>query len=163
MTTIRIEHDLPRLRAALKRAPSLVLRELDRSLARGAKEIARDARDRAPKATSGLTQSILATRIGQADHVVQATAGHARAVEQGRRPGPMPPVQSIEDWMKARRIGSSDPRERRRSAFAIARAIGRRGTRAQPFMRPALEENRSRLDQLMREGTARAIDKVAGR
>jgi len=30
-------------------------------------------------------------------------------------------------------------------------------------MKPALEKNRSRLDELMREGATRAIDKVAGR
>lgn len=161
MTTIRITSNLPEVRAAFKRAPALVLRELDRQLARGAKEIARDARAEAPKATSELTNSIRAVRAGLGDHLVIAASGHAGPVEAGRRPGPMPPLQSIIDWMKVRRIGPSDPDARRRAAFPIARAIGRRGTRPQPFMRPALEKNRSRLDELMREGAARAMRQVA--
>lgn len=163
MTTIRIEHDLPQVRAALKRAPSLVRRELDRSIARGAFEISNAARLLSPEADGLLRKSISRVRFGQADYGVVAKAAYAAAVEGGRKPGPMPPVQSIDDWMKRKRVGSSDPVERRRSAFAIARAIGRRGTKAQPFMQPALEQNRTRLDQLMREGTARALEKVAGR
>lgn len=161
MTTIRITSNLPEVRAAFKRAPALVLRELDRQLSRGAKEISNDARLEAPKANSDLTNSIRALRVGQGEHLVVAAAAHAGPVERGRRPGPMPPIQSIVDWMKVRRVGPSDPEARRRAAFPIARSIGRRGTRPQPFMGPALEKNRSRLDELMREGAARAMRQVA--
>ena len=158
MTNIRIRTNIPDVRRAMRRAPDVVMGEIDRGLKRGANEVARTARTLAPKATSGLTQSILARRTGAAQYIVVARAGYAGPVEFGRKPGRQPPVQSIVDWMRTRRIATgAGPRRQRQIAFAIARKIGREGTKAQPFMGPALERNRSRLTQLMNESTRRGV------
>lgn len=56
------------------------------------------------------------------------TAKHAKFVEFGRRPGKRPPLKPIEQWVRVKRL-SSNPREIRSIAFAIARKIGREGTK----------------------------------
>jgi hypothetical protein len=52
---------------------------------------------------------------------------YAPIVERGRRPGKMPPVDTIEYWV--RRKGIAGGEEARGVAFVIARAIGARGTK----------------------------------
>lgn len=56
-------------------------------------------------------------------------------VERGRRPGKYPPIDAIRGW--ARRHGVPP--------FLVARAIARKGTRAQPFVEPSIERNRDRI------------------
>lgn len=56
-------------------------------------------------------------------------------VDQGRRRGKMPPVEEIMEWMDDKRVRPrkkgkfirSTPSEKRRAAFAIAKAIGEKG------------------------------------
>lgn len=139
----RFEHNLPDLRRALQRAPVECMRGLDRGMGRGALHIMRLARSKAPKATSLLTQTILAGRIGLGEHIITALAGYAGPVEQGRDPGgPMPPLQPIIDWIRARRIEPKGAgiKTERDLAWVIARKIQRDGSPAQPFMQPALAE-----------------------
>jgi hypothetical protein len=50
--------------------------------------------------------------------------------------------------------------EARHRAFLIARAISRRGTRAQPYMRPAAEQMRSRVFALLNEGVDAGLREV---
>ena len=151
---MRIEHNLADLRRAIRRAPAECMRGMDRGLGAGALHLMRRARDLAPKATSLLTQTIIASRVGMGEHIVAALAGHAGPVEQGRDPGPMPPVQPIIDWIRARGIEPRDPsiRSQRGLAFAIARKISRDGTEAQPFMQPALIGGLSLVSRLATEG-----------
>ena len=151
---MRIEHNVPDLTRALRRAPTECLRGMDRGMAAGALHIMRRARELAPKATSLLTQSIIASRVGMGEHIVAALAGHTGPVEQGRKPGPMPPVQPIIDWIRARGIEPRDPsiRTQRGLAFAIARKISRDGTEAQPFMRPALTGGLPLVERLATDG-----------
>ena len=148
---IGFSHNIPQLRRALQRAPAEVMRDVDRNLGRGAREVSRTARDLAPKATSLLTQSIQTGRLSLSEHTVSALAGYAGPVEQGRRPGAMPPLQDLIDWIRTRRIQPAGPgvKTQRDLAFVIGRKIAREGTAAQPFMEPALERNESTLQRLM--------------
>lgn len=151
---IRIEHNLPDLTRALRRAPAEVLRGMDRGMGRGAREIMRRARALAPKTTSLLTRSIIAGRVGLGEHIVSAQAGYAGPVEEGRRAGVMPPIQPIIDWIRARSIeptgaGVKDDRD---LAFVIARKIKRDGIEAQPFMLPALTGGLPLVERLATDG-----------
>ena len=159
---IRIKHNIPSLRRALRRAPAKVMRELDAGVRRGAKEVMRDARDLAPKATSLLTQSIRTQRIGMAEQAVIADAQHALATEIGRKPGLMPPVQSLIDWIRTVKIepNAEGVRNERDLAFVIGRKIARDGIEAQPYMAPALRKNESRLNQIMRESAIRGVQRA---
>ena len=69
---------------------------------------------------------------------------YAPWVEYGTRPH-FPPVAAIADW--ARRVIGDGSRS---TAFLIARAISRRGTKAQPYLRPALDTNRRTIRNLYR-------------
>ena len=65
------------------------------------------------------------------------SVGYGLYVEEGRKPGRMPPVEPLADWARQKlRVGS---KEARGVGFLVARKIAREGTRPQPFMQPALD------------------------
>lgn len=84
----------------------------------------------APRDTGRLQGSITHTITGGGANLTGKVGPSVRYgywVEYGRRPGKQPPLGAISGW--ARRHGANP--------FQIARAIGRRGTRKQPFVQPA--------------------------
>lgn len=131
-------------------------------------EIAKDTR-------SAMTTSLLLLEADQRRHVAQDTrrlmgsinhkitggganltgqvgpsVRYAYWVEHGRKAGRAPPVAAVSGW--ARRHGV-DP-------FVLARAIGRKGTKAQPFVAPSLTRNRSRINKLFAEIGAKVVARV---
>lgn len=84
---------------------------------------------------------------------VVASAPYARAVEFGSRPH-FPPVEPLERWaQKHPKPGGYEPGD----GYAIAVAISKRGTTAQPFLFPALESNRAAFERGVRR-IARELD-----
>ena len=74
--------------------------------------------------------------------------GYARYVEYGRKPGKMPPPEILEAWAyKKFRLSH---KEARSMAWALARSIAKKGTKARPFFEPAVEY-----------GWRKMIDKIA--
>ena len=74
--------------------------------------------------------------------------GYARYVEYGRKPGKMPPPDILEAWAyKKFRLSH---KEARSMAWALARSIAKKGTKAHPFFEPAVES-----------GWRKMIDKIA--
>ena len=74
--------------------------------------------------------------------------GYARYVEYGRKPGKMPPPDILEAWAyKKFRLSHKDARS---AAWALARSIAKKGTKARPFFEPAVES-----------GWRKMIDKIA--
>ena len=68
---------------------------------------------------------------------IKADTGYAEALEEGSKPH-WPPVDPLIGW--ASRHATTGTYQGDRSAgFLIARAISKRGTRAQPFMTPRAE------------------------
>jgi hypothetical protein len=65
------------------------------------------------------------------------------SVEEGRRPGKMPPRRPIEMWV-ARRIGGDNVRA---VAFLIARKIGREGTKGKWMFRDGFQATKPRIDR----------------
>lgn len=63
--------------------------------------------------------------------------GYASYVEHGRKPGKMPPPDILEAWAyKKFRLSH---KEARSAAWALARSIAKKGTKAHPFFEPAVE------------------------
>ena len=63
--------------------------------------------------------------------------GYARYVEYGRKPGKMPPPDILEAWAyKKFRLSH---KEARSMAWALARSIAKKGTKARPYFEPAVE------------------------
>lgn len=77
----------------------------------------------------------------------QETAAYAIPVEYGTGPHPVSRAgrASLALWAQ-RKLGLNE-KEAQAAAFLIARKIRRQGTRAQPFMGPALEENLSEIQR----------------
>lgn len=141
-------------RAAFAQAPALMHRIVGEGVWRGALEVTREARRLAPKAFSTLTNGINATQVSELHWQVKPSSNYADAVEQGRKPGKQPgTANGLMEWVrqKTRLQG----RDLERATFAIARAIGRRGIKAQPFMAPAAQAKESRVIELIRQSVER--------
>jgi len=82
---------------------------------------------------------------------VGASAEYAAAVEYGRRPGKMPPVDALRKWAKDI-LGDAG------LAFPIAKKIASAGTKSQPYLRPALDNNARKFSGIM----ARELRRVTG-
>lgn len=129
--------------------------DVDRSLRKAAWRAAlfgvKEAIEASPRASGTLRTSWRRkkTRTGAA---VFSIAAHAIFVEAGRKPGAMPPIGAIYQWVKAkhlvtklgrwnRRRGKAPPRRIRKHramrtiAFLIARRIAKRGTPAQNVLK----------------------------
>ena len=128
---------------------------------------ASEARRLAPVGVAGiLAGSITTTKRGKYTYRVSTNTGYGLYVEFGRKPGKMPPVKAITGkeepldlWVKRkglggtfsiktkRRTGNKNTRAKQdeQMAFFVARKIGKKGTKAQPFMRPAFERARKRV------------------
>lgn len=73
--------------------------------------------------------------------------GYASYVEHGRKPGKMPPPDILEAWAyKKFRLSH---KEARSAAWALARSIAKKGTKARPFFEPAVESGwRKMMDKI---------------
>lgn len=76
---------------------------------------------------------------------------HGRAA--GRRP---PPSHALRQWAGEHGIPTDAG-----TLFVIARAIGRRGIRPRPFLRPALERNTGRIQQVFAKMGAAVVARMA--
>ena len=113
-----------------------------------------------PRATGTFERSFVVTKLRDGA-VLSNSARHAIFVEVGRRPGRMPPVAKILEWMITKRIDkqigrklgrdakgrfvSASREELEAVALRIARKIGRRGTKGRHIMRQVLALLRVRL------------------
>ncbi len=114
---------------------------LERSLRAAALEsgqmVATLAKAAAPiGATGHLRQSIAVSETtdgGRPAVLVGPSVLHGGPVEFGRKPGTWPPKGALVLWMERKGI---DPR----LEYVFRRKIGKKGTKAQPFLGPALEK-----------------------
>lgn len=137
MTELRVTVDgLDGLKGKL--TPELLRGPVRDFLERAGREVEREAKERAVVDTGRLRSSIT-TRVETWRAIVGTNVRYAPFVEFGTRPH-FPPPAALQPW--ARRHGL-------RLAWALARAIARRGTKPHPFMRPAFEALRGRLRDLL--------------
>jgi hypothetical protein len=151
---VRIE-GLEKLQAGVAAAPATLASEVRTAMMAGSLLVEGTARSLAPKDTGRLAGSIthaisgggasLTSRIGP-------SVSWGIYVERGRRPGKPPPVSAIAPW--ARRHGANP--------FLVARAIGRRGTKARPFLVPALTKSQGRIVALFTKVGATVVARMAG-
>lgn len=99
--------------------------------------------------------------------------GYAYFVEYGRRAGKPAPVAHIEAWLKKKTsvsrgiksafssasvfMSSSPEKFRRALAFAISRAIGKKGTKPHPFFVPAIKSNQADAERVVAEAIKKTI------
>lgn len=113
-----------------------------------------DMRTHVPRAFGQLGNSITHHVSGSgADLVgeVGSTAKYWPFVEYGTRPH-WPPIAAITPWANLHGI----------PPFLVARAIARRGTRAQPFIMPAWERQKAAIEALFNRIGAKVIARMRG-
>lgn len=127
--------------------PGLYRPALAELVARATRTAERAARGAAPADMGALRRSITSETAPLRGRVFTALA-YAAAVEEGRRPGARPPPpQALVGWMARHGVGGS--------AWVLARAIGRRGTKGRFFMRAGLEAARDALPGLLGQAARR--------
>lgn len=141
--SIRVE-GLQRLAGRMGTAGQRLQTETQIAMQKSVLLIEGTARELAPRDTGRLGGSISSRITGRGATLlgeVGPSVKYGFWVERGRRPGKLPPIAAVAGW--ARRHGMSP--------FLVARAIGRRGTRPQPYMWPAWQRNETRIRDLFRE------------
>lgn len=105
-----------------------------RDLRRRAVRVEARAKQLAPVDTGRLRASIHIVGPllvgGRLVFYVVTASGYGRWVHDGRQPGRQPPTLALEGWARRHGAGGAE--------FVIARAVGRRGIPARPFLVDAL-------------------------
>lgn len=152
---VRVTDLVPR--QMLRRAPGFFMQRLAFALERGAQEIAREARGNAPKAFSTLTNSIRSMRQGELHWTIAPGVNYAEAVEGGRMPMRKVGIaHGLLEWIKLKIAPGASAKQLDRLGYVIARAIGRRGIKPQPYMQPAFEAKQGRVIDLASQAMRQA-------
>lgn len=180
MNRIDIRIDGVKAVAAFRAAPDVVERHVDGSLARGAKEVAAEAKGRAPKSLSNLANSVIFGKIGPLAYEVRPGVDYAPWVEHGSGPAAghdryypnpdnllvyistSPKARGFERWSRSARGRLEQEMALARRAQAFAWWIYQHGTRPQPFMAPAAEAKRSACEDFVRSAVDAGIAEIFG-
>lgn len=162
MADIRLTLHLPKIPIlSAAQARQVLQQEIGRGVFELTELIADHAR-RTVKVDRGILRGSIFTEVdlGQGPVLVKglvatgAQAPYAPFVEYGTRPH-WAPIAPLKAW--ARRVLGNE-----RAGYAIQKAIARRGTRAAPFMGPALEAGRQRAPVIIAASAARAAQRLEG-
>jgi hypothetical protein len=151
--TVEVE-GLDELRERLAGTPDQTHREMRSAMTRSLVLLEGEMRRLAPRDTGRLQGSITHTITGGGANLtgrVGPSVQYGLYVEKGTR-AHFPPIDAISGW--ARRHGMHP--------FALARAISRRGTRAQPFVEPSLQRHQGAIVRLFSEIGAKVAVFIAG-
>lgn len=149
MITISIPN-LPRVQRGVANGPRVLRAETTTALTAGGLLVEATARGLVKQDTHRLQGSITSHLEGLTVEIGPSVA-YGLPVEKGSRPH-WPPRAPLEGW--ARRHGIP--------VFLVQRAIARRGTKAAPFMRPALEQNVGRIVALFEKLGAKVVASMGG-
>lgn len=151
---IRIE-GLEKLQAGLSAGPTTLAAEVRTAMQAGSLLIEGTARGLAPKDTGRLAGSITHQITGGGANLtskIGPSVAYGLFAEKGRRAGTPPPVGAVRGW--ATRHGMNP--------YVLARAIGRKGTKGKPYMRPAFDSNVSKVISLFEKVGAVVVARMAG-
>lgn len=146
--------DMKRFGKYMASNPDIMLKNARIAMKKGTLLLERSMKKFAPSGEGTLRKSIIA-EIKPFSGVVKAMAKHAVFVHEGTRPHfpPMTPNSSLDRWAKSKGIPT----------FLVARAIARKGTKAQPFRDEAVKYQEANIDKLAKKAlndTANAIAKA---
>ena len=142
------------LPAGIDSAAALLSEELGNGLRDAGMAIENEAKHLVPVRTGNLRRSIMSsveTLGGTQTGIVAAQAGYGRYVESGTKPH-TPPLSAIATWANRKGL----------PAGAIWMAIRKKGTKAHPFMAPALEAKRSVVIDTVQEAIKTFVARVIG-
>lgn len=147
-----------RMAAKYQGGTKIVMDETRKAISRAVIQIEGDAKRIVPTDTHTLQRSLTHQVTSTANSVtgrVGTNLTYALAVEEGRRAGAaMPPSGSLTGWMARKGIDA-------RFEFVVRRAIGRRGIRARPYLKPAFVKNRAAISREMDQVLRRVSQRLA--
>lgn len=146
----------------MEKFPEVAGSELKRAMGESVVTVQKGARDAAPVNIGELRASI-ATEVRplggmEIEGAVGSNLVYAPAVELGARPH-WAPFAPILFWVQ-RKMGLSG-RDAHRAAIFIQRKIAAGGTRAQPYLVPALEKSEKKIVEFFNAAMKRAIDRIS--
>lgn len=156
---IKIVHNVGAIADAIAKAPETVLPEVDKSLFRGAIEVADEEKRQAPKARSELANSIQ-IKAKPLEYTIIANSRYAGWVHEGTRGRGLVPLDEMVAWIRLKGIKPRTEMSIESLAHLLRWRIFKRGTAANPFARRALEAKRDRLTELVEQGAARGLAMV---
>lgn len=132
------------------------------ALLRAMREVAIDIQSRA-KINAPVFRGLLRVSILQSVNAengrivgrIGSALRYAPVVEYGRTTGWFPPVSELRIWAR-RKLGDE------RAGFIVARAIKRRGFTAQPYLLPALEAAKPRVQLIFDSRIKEALRSLGG-
>lgn len=158
---IRIE-GLKELEADMARAGKSMMPILRKAMTASTAAIKRDAKHEVPVFEANLKRAIFDKVTSSMAKSVKGVVGvgsgapYGLVVEVGRKPGKQPPIVPIKKWARIK-LGNEG------AAFAIARKIGRSGTKGQPFMLPALKGNLRTIENNFNKAADTIVRILAGK
>lgn len=179
MSLISVRIDADQALAAFRAAPEVLARHVDGALARAAAGIAGEAKRRAPKSLSVLTNSIIFGPVGPLAYEVRPGVAYGAYVELGTGPAAgnpqyYPNVDNLIAYLtaspKARGFGrwkkgaerDTQAEQIAAKAQAFAWWIWQHGTRPQPYMAPAAEAKRDETVAIVRAAVDAGIAEAFG-
>lgn len=141
--------------------PALLRVPLTRAMQKSVLYLSGLAKRQAPVDTGRLRSSIT-TAIDPAPPFprwgkVGTNVTYAAFAEFGTRPH-WPPVGALQPWAQRHGFG-----EGLRADFLVRRAIARRGTRAQPYLRPALQKSMAQIRRIFAQAMLEIRASINGR
>ncbi|MDH5633610.1 MAG: hypothetical protein OEZ10_11520 [Gammaproteobacteria bacterium] len=161
MINLSIKVTSRRVEQALKLAPGVMAKHMQRGIGRvgaeGAREMKRNARGSMAEGT--MVNSMRSQPRGQFAVFIGPAVDYAPMVDEGTGPGGVPSIQTLKDWISVKGITpeSPDVDDEDELAFLIQRKIQEEGTPAQPFVDPTHQFLRRRGPVLMRKAAARGL------
>lgn len=152
MVKVSITFDDAEVRKLLRKMPPAIKIAVERFLIKAGLVVKSSAKANAPVRTARLRDSISSKvdKLRQ-EAVIGPNVEYGPYVEHGTRPH-FPPVKALSEWA-GKVLGDAS------LGFVIAKSISKKGTKKQPYMLPALEDN---VDNI-RDIFVREIDLVIKR
>lgn len=132
---------------------------LDQGIRRLARSEEARIKLRVPRATGNLSRSITTRQNKPFDYEINVGSPYAYWADQGRRAGRMPPIDAIRYWLLVKGFGGRG-QDINRKAWAIAKAIAKKGTRGAHFMPTQADLNE--LERDLEQLTTREINEALG-
>ncbi len=179
---LELRYDYAAARAAIRKAPDVFSVRLAAALQRGARAIAKEARNNVGKrhGMGTLLQSIQPRQLGPLHWEVRPSEAYAIIVEMGSGPAAgrakyYPNPDRLKDWLtlnpRYRGHKWAAPGTAKRSSQALdiwfrsramAWGIYQKGTKAYPFMQPAFEAKKDEVLKMANEEIRKAVAEING-
>ncbi|MGL0933108.1 hypothetical protein ACSTEA_06825 [Vibrio vulnificus] len=161
MRELHIDIDISALDEAFRTAPEVLNQHLKSAVSYAGSFVSRAAREEAPKAESLLVNSIRSNVVGELSRMITSSLNYNNWVVQETGPQGMPPLQSVLDWVKVKRIQPKTPNtDQRDLAFMIARSIARNGTPSDDFYDRAAEQTQDKVSDILNASVKMALQQA---